>query len=69
MLEESTELRDHLEDITVGYRKALVDNGFDVTEVIPSWSATTPGDSFVRVELRARTERTNSRNSIPSVPP
>ncbi|MDO4520353.1 MAG: glycine C-acetyltransferase [Erysipelotrichaceae bacterium] len=30
MLEESTELRDHLEDITVGYRKALVDNGFDV---------------------------------------
>lgn len=30
MLEESTELRDHLEEITVGYRKALVDNGFDV---------------------------------------
>ncbi len=30
MLEESTALRDHLEDITVGYRKALVDNGFDV---------------------------------------
>jgi len=29
MLEESTALRDHLEDITVGYRKALVDNGFD----------------------------------------
>ena len=30
MLGESTELRDHLEEITVGYRKALVDNGFDV---------------------------------------
>ena len=30
MLEESTELRDHLEEITAGYRKALVDNGFDV---------------------------------------
>ena len=30
MLEESTALRDHLEEITVGYRKALVENGFDV---------------------------------------
>ena len=30
MLEESTELRDHLEEITVDYRKNLVNNGFDV---------------------------------------
>ncbi|MCI9226119.1 MAG: glycine C-acetyltransferase [Acutalibacter sp.] len=30
MLEESTELRDHLEDVTSHYRKLLVDNGFDV---------------------------------------
>ncbi len=30
MLEESTELRDHLEDVTAHYRKLLVDNGFDV---------------------------------------
>lgn len=30
MLEESTELRDHLEEITAYYRKQLVDNGFDV---------------------------------------
>lgn len=30
MLSESTELRDHLEEIVVDYRKALVDNGFDV---------------------------------------
>ena len=30
MLSESTALRDHLEEIVVDYRKALVDNGFDV---------------------------------------
>ena len=30
MLEESTELRDHLEEITVDYRKNLVEAGFDV---------------------------------------
>ena len=30
MLAESTELRDHLEEITAYYRKELVDNGFDV---------------------------------------
>ena len=30
MLEESTELRDHLEDVTAHYRKLLVDNGFDI---------------------------------------
>ncbi len=30
MLEESTERRDHLEDVTAHYRKLLVDNGFDV---------------------------------------
>ena len=28
MLEESTELRDHLEEVTAYYRKKLVDNGF-----------------------------------------
>ena len=32
MLEESTELRDHLEEITSYYRKKLVDNGFDIIE-------------------------------------
>lgn len=32
MLEESTELRDHLEEITAYYRKKLVDNGFDIIE-------------------------------------
>ena len=32
MLEESTELRDHLEEITAYYRKELNDNGFDVIE-------------------------------------
>jgi len=32
MLEKSTELRDHLEEITAYYRKKLVDNGFDVIE-------------------------------------
>ncbi len=30
MLEESTALRDHLEEITVYYRKLLEDNGFDI---------------------------------------
>ena len=30
MLEESTELRDHLEEVTAYYRKKLVDNGFDI---------------------------------------
>ncbi len=30
MLQESTELRDHLEEITTYYRKLLVDNGFDI---------------------------------------
>ncbi len=30
MLDESTELRDHLESLTAYYRKKLVDNGFDV---------------------------------------
>ena len=30
MLEESTELRDHLEEVTAYYRKELVDNGFDI---------------------------------------
>ena len=32
MLSESTELRDHLEEITSYYRKKLVDNGFDIIE-------------------------------------
>lgn len=32
MLGESTELRDHLEEITSYYRKKLVDNGFDIIE-------------------------------------
>lgn len=30
MLEESTELRDHLEETTAYYRKLLTDNGFDI---------------------------------------
>ena len=30
MLAESTELRDHLEEITAYYRKELTDNGFDI---------------------------------------
>ena len=30
MLEESTELRDHLEETTAYYRQKLVDNGFDI---------------------------------------
>ena len=30
MLDESTELRDHLEDVTAYYRKELEDNGFDI---------------------------------------
>ena len=30
MLEESSALRDHLEDVTAYYRKQLVDNGFDI---------------------------------------
>lgn len=30
MLEESTALRDHLEEVTAYYRKKLVDNGFDI---------------------------------------
>lgn len=32
MLEESTELRDHLEEITAYYRKRLVEEGFDIIE-------------------------------------
>ena len=32
MLEESTDLRDHLEEVTTYYRKKLVDNGFDIIE-------------------------------------
>ncbi len=32
MLEESTELRDHLEEVTAYYRKRLVENGFDIIE-------------------------------------
>ena len=39
MLEESTELRDHLEEVTAYYRKQLVDNGFDV---IPGTHPCTP---------------------------
>ncbi|MGA8848124.1 MAG: peptidase C39 family protein, partial [Nocardioides sp.] len=31
-----------------------VDPGFALTELIPSWSATTPGDSFVEVRVRGR---------------
>jgi Peptidase_C39 like family len=38
-----------------------VEPGFDATEVIPSWSATTPGNSFVRIELRTR--RPGNRSS------
>lgn len=34
MLKESTDLRDHLEELTGYYRKKLVDNGFDVIEGI-----------------------------------
>ena len=30
MLEESTELRDHLEDVTAYYREKLTENGFDI---------------------------------------
>lgn len=30
MLEESTELRDHLEEVTAYYREQLVENGFDI---------------------------------------
>ncbi|MFV0362274.1 MAG: glycine C-acetyltransferase [Suipraeoptans sp.] len=30
MLKESTDLRDHLEELTTYYRKQLVDNGFDI---------------------------------------
>ena len=36
MLEESTELRDHLEEVTAYYRKQLVDNGFDIIRRNPS---------------------------------
>ncbi len=32
MLEESTELRDHLEEVTAYYRSQLVENGFDIIE-------------------------------------
>ena len=32
MLSESTALRDHLEDVTMYYRRKLVENGFDVIE-------------------------------------
>ena len=32
MLEQDTSLRDHLEDITVGYRQALKDAGFDIID-------------------------------------
>ena len=32
MLERDTSLRDHLEDITVGYRQALKDAGFDIID-------------------------------------
>ncbi len=32
MLDESTELRDHLEEVTAYYRKELVDNGFDIIQ-------------------------------------
>ncbi|WP_183095344.1 C39 family peptidase [Nocardioides stalactiti] len=31
-----------------------VEPGFDVTEVIPSWSAATPKDSWIEVEVRGR---------------
>ena len=37
-----------------------VEPGFDLTEVVPSWSATTPRDSAVRVEVRTRTDRAKS---------
>ena len=30
MLEESTALRDHLEEVTAYYRQLLVENGFDI---------------------------------------
>src|SRR3712207_1790059 len=31
-----------------------VEPGFDLTELVPSWQATTPGASWVRFEVRAR---------------
>jgi hypothetical protein len=34
--------------------------GFALTRLIPSWSARTPGDSRVRVEVRGRTDTTTS---------
>jgi hypothetical protein len=33
----------------------LVAPGFDLTELVPSWTATTPGNSWVRIEVRGVT--------------
>jgi len=37
-----------------------VEPGFEVTELVPSWEGDTPGDSWVRVEVRGRTDGSRS---------
>ena len=38
--------------------------GFALTELIPSWDATTPGDSRIRVEVRGRNGTTTSWDTV-----
>ncbi|HSV39510.1 MAG TPA: C39 family peptidase, partial [Nocardioidaceae bacterium] len=38
-----------------GWTSPYVDAGYDLTELIPSWTARTPGDTWIRVDVRGRT--------------
>lgn len=42
------------------WRSPWVEPGFDLTELVPSWEGETPGDSWIRVDVRGRTSATAS---------
>jgi hypothetical protein len=42
------------------WKSPWVEPGFDLTELVPSWQATTPGASRIRIEVRARNGRQRS---------
>lgn len=41
-----------------------VKQGFSLTELVPSWTATTPGDTYVRVEVRGKGPKRSSWDTI-----
>jgi hypothetical protein len=42
------------------WKSPWVTPGFDLTELVPSWNASTPGDSWIRVEVRGKTGSSRS---------